>query len=75
MLSVPHMFVGHGIDGWPNCISLFKAIVAQGVVIIPHLSQNAFIKVKCTISLQMLVRGLQKVNIPCHFGSIWYEMN
>ena len=23
MLSVPHMFVGHGTDGQPNCISLF----------------------------------------------------
>ena len=23
MLFVPHMFVNHGIDGQPNCISLF----------------------------------------------------
>ena len=45
-------------------VRLCKAIIAQGVVIIPHPSQHAFIKGKSTISLQMLVRGLQKVNIP-----------
>ena len=54
-------------------VRLCKVIIAQGVVIISHPSQHAFIKRKCTISLQMLVRGLQKVNVPCHLGGIWYE--
>ena len=44
-------------------IQLCQATIEQGVVVIPHQSPHAFIKGKRTISLQMLVRALQKVNI------------